>query len=108
LTTIGLGAIVYGLIESSRLGFGHVAVITAFLIGSVCLGALLFFERRADNPMLPMSIFHSRDFSGANLLTFFLYSALGGTLFFLPLNLIQVQHYSPTAAGAALLPFILI
>src|SRR5205814_6706620 len=45
---------------------------------------------------------------GANLLTFLLYSALGGTLFFLPLNLIQVQHYSATAAGAAFLPFILI
>jgi MFS family permease len=47
-------------------------------------------------------------FSGTNLLTFLLYAALGGTLFFLPLNLIQVQHYSPTAAGAVLLPFILI
>jgi MFS family permease len=58
--------------------------------------------------MLPMSIFRSRDFAGANLLTFFLYSALGGTLFFLPMNLIQIQGYSPTAAGAALLPFILI
>ena len=51
---------------------------------------------------------HRRYESGANLLTFFLYGALGGTLFFLPLNLIQVQHYAPTAAGATLLPLILI
>jgi MFS family permease len=58
--------------------------------------------------MLPLPLFRSRIFTGANLLTFFLYGALGGTLFFLPLNLIQVQRYSPTAAGAALLPFILI
>jgi MFS family permease len=58
--------------------------------------------------MLPLDLFHSRTFTGANLLTFLLYASLGGTLFFLPLNLIQVQHYSPTAAGAALLPFILI
>jgi MFS family permease len=58
--------------------------------------------------MLPLALFRSRDFSGANLLTFFLYSAIGGTLFFLPLNLIQVHGYTPTAAGAALLPFILI
>jgi len=58
--------------------------------------------------MLPLALFRSRNFSGANLLTFFLYSALGGTLFFLPLNLVQVQGYSPTAAGAALLPFVLI
>jgi hypothetical protein len=58
--------------------------------------------------MLPLALFRSRTFTGANLLTFFLYAALGGTLFFLPLNLIQVQHYPATAAGAALLPFILI
>jgi hypothetical protein len=58
--------------------------------------------------MLPLALFRVRTFSGTNLLTFLLYAALGGTLFFLPLNLIQVQHYSPTAAGAALLPFILI
>ena len=58
--------------------------------------------------MLPLTLFRSHDFTGANLLTFFLYSALGGTLFFLPLNLIQVQGYTATAAGAALLPFILI
>src|SRR5437867_9124182 len=58
--------------------------------------------------MLPLALFRGRTFTGANLLTFLLYSALGGTLFFLPLNLIQVQHYSATAAGAAFLPFILI
>jgi MFS family permease len=58
--------------------------------------------------MLPLALFRSSDFSGANLLTFFLYSAIGGTLFFLPLNLIQIHGYTPTAAGAALLPFILI
>ena len=58
--------------------------------------------------MLPLELFRSRSFAGANLLTLLLYGALGGALFFLPLNLIQVQRYSPTAAGAALLPLILI
>ena len=58
--------------------------------------------------MLPLTLFRSRTFAGTNLLTFLLYAALGGTLFFLPLNLIQVQQYPPTSAGAALLPFILI
>src|SRR5207249_11569448 len=58
--------------------------------------------------MLPRVLFRSGTFTGANLLTFLLYGALGGSLFFLPLNLIQVQHYSATAAGAAFLPFILI
>src|SRR5947207_8210192 len=58
--------------------------------------------------MMPLTLFRSRNFAGANLLTLFLYAALAGTLFFLPLNLIQVQNYSATAAGAATLPFILI
>jgi hypothetical protein len=58
--------------------------------------------------MLPLTLFRSRDFTGANLLTLLLYAPLGGGLYFLPLNLIQVQRYSTTAAGAALLPFIAI
>ena len=58
--------------------------------------------------MVSLHLFRSRDFSGANLLTFLLYAPLGGILFFLPLNLIQVQHYAATQAGAALLPLILI
>jgi hypothetical protein len=58
--------------------------------------------------MLPFSLFRSPTFTGANLLTLLLYGALGGALFFLPFNLIRVQGYSPTAAGAANLPFVLI
>ena len=58
--------------------------------------------------MLPLRLFVRPHFAGANLLTLLLYAALGGGLYFLPLNLIQVQGYSATAAGAALLPFILI
>jgi EmrB/QacA subfamily drug resistance transporter len=108
LATIGLTFLVYGLIESSRLGFGHPAVLTALISGSVFLVLFIYWEGRARNPMLPLALFRSQDFAGANLLTLFLYSALGGTLFFLPLNLIQVQGYTATAAGAALLPFILI
>ena len=108
LATIGLTFLVYGLIESSRLGFGHPAVLTALITGSAFLVLFVYREGRARNPMLPLALFRSQDFTGANLLTLFLYSALGGTLFFLPLNLIQVQGYTATAAGAALLPFILI
>jgi EmrB/QacA subfamily drug resistance transporter len=108
LTAVSLGAIVYGLIESSRLGFGRSAVWGA-LAGGVLMAILfLRWETRVANPMLPLSLFQSRNFSGANLLTFLLYAALGGTLFFLPLNLIQVQGYTATEAGAALLPFILL
>jgi len=108
LTAGGLGLLVYALIESSRLGFTHVAVIGTFVSGTVVLLVFWWFETRISNPMIPSALFRSRNFSGANLLTFLLYSALSGTLFFLPLNLIQVQGYSATAAGAALLPFTLV
>lgn len=108
LATSGLGALVYGLIESSSRGFVQPIVLAAFISALVLLALFIVVEARSQNPMLPLALFRSRTFTGANLLTFFLYGALGGTLFFLPLNLIQVQRYSPTAAGAALLPFILI
>ena len=108
LAALGLGALVYGLIESSQTGFNDRSVVMALTTGVLVLILFLFLESRLSQPMLPLTLFRSRTFSGTNLLTFLLYAALGGTFFFLPLNLIQVQHYSPTAAGAVLLPFILI
>src|SRR6476661_3591703 len=108
LTTVSLGALVFALIESSRLTFANPAVLACFLISALCFGAFVFVESRRTDPMLPLGLFRSRTFTGANLLTLFLYGALSGTLFFFPMNLIQVQHYSPTEAGAALLPLILI
>ena len=99
LTTAGLGALVFALIESVPLaGVAGIALLIGFL----------FVEFRSPAPMLPLALFRSRSFSGANLLTFLLYAALSGVLFFFPLNLIQVQGYSPTEAGAALLPFIVL
>jgi EmrB/QacA subfamily drug resistance transporter len=108
LAALGLGALVYGLIESSQVGFNDLSVTMSLAAGGVVLILFFFVESRRSSPMLPLTLFRSRTFAGTNLLTFMLYAALGGTLFFLPLNLIQVQHYSPTAAGAVLLPFILI
>jgi predicted MFS family arabinose efflux permease len=77
-------------------------------LGICSLLVFVAVETRSKAPLLPLSLFRSRQFTGVNLLTLFLYSALSGLLFFFPLNLIQVQHYSATAAGAAMLPFILL
>jgi EmrB/QacA subfamily drug resistance transporter len=107
LISIGLGALVYGLIESSSRGWGDAKVITALALAPLAFAGFIFVERRHPSPMLPLRLFGSRNFTGANLLTLLLYAALGGSMFFFPLNLIQVQGYSAMAAGAALLPFIL-
>jgi EmrB/QacA subfamily drug resistance transporter len=99
LAALGFGGIVFGLIESEP---------TAGVVGGIALIAMLYREARSPSPLVPLHLFRSRNFSGANLLTFFLYAALSGVLFFFPLDLIQVQGYSATEAGAALLPFILL
>lgn len=108
LATVGLGGLTFGLIESSRLTLFAAPVLAAIAIGSVALVAFVYVEAHKQSPMLPLELFRSRNFAGANLLTFLLYFALGVVLFFLTLNLIQVQGFSATAAGAALLPFVII
>ncbi len=106
LVTLGLGAIVYGFIEAPSLGWSGASVLIALVTGVAALAAFVVVEMRHPSPTVPLHLFRSRAFSGANLLTLLLYAALGGSLFFVPLNLIQVQHYSTTAAGAALLPLV--
>jgi EmrB/QacA subfamily drug resistance transporter len=108
LATLGLGGIVFGLIESNNLGLGSGLVLLSLTLGVAALIGFLLVEARSQSPMLPLTLFRSRTFSGANVLTFLLYAALGASLFFLPFNLIRVQGYTPTAAGAANLPLIVL
>lgn len=108
VASVGLGGLVYGFIESADLGWGDPRVYGSLAVGSCCLIALAFIEAAATSPMVPLTLFQSRSFSGANMLTLYLYSAIGIFFFLFPLNLIQVQGYSATAAGAAALPFILL
>ncbi len=107
LAVVGLGGIVFGLTESNNLGFANLEVAGSLIVGAAALAGFLFVESNSENPMMPLAVFKSKTFTGANLLTLFLYSALGGILFFLPFNLIQIQGYTATAAGAALVPFVL-
>jgi Major Facilitator Superfamily. len=94
--------------ESINTGWGDPVVFGSFIVGFGCLIGFVLLEARVSSPMLPLALFKSRNFSGANLLTLFLYSAVGIFFFLFPLNLIQVQGYSATAAGAAILPFVLL
>jgi EmrB/QacA subfamily drug resistance transporter len=104
--TMGLGGVVFGLLEAPRLGFTAPVIVVALIGGVLALAAFVGVERRAASPMVPLEIFRSRAFSGANAQTLLLYAALGSTMFFLPFNLIQVHGYSPAESGATLLPLI--
>jgi EmrB/QacA subfamily drug resistance transporter len=95
VVAVGLGGLAYGLIESQSV---------ALVIGAVALVLFVAVERRRPHPMLPLDIFRSHQFVGANLTTLAVYAALGGVTFMLVLELQQVLGYAPTGAGAALLP----
>jgi MFS family permease len=108
LAAVALGGLVYALIGSQTAGWANRRVLAALLIGVSALAVFFVVESRQPAPILPLVLFRSRDFAATNLLTLLLYAALGGSLFFLPLNLIQVQGYPAAAAGAALLPLVLL
>ena len=99
LVTVGFGALTYGIIESSMASTGA---------GLALLAAFVVVEWRSASPLLPLELFRSRAFCGANLITLFLYSALAGSLFFVPMNLIQLQGYSAMQAGAAMIPTVIV
>lgn len=107
LATAGLGSLTFGLIRLQDAA-GDALGIGASISGVLLLAGFVAYERIAPQPMMPLDVFANRAFSGANLYTLFLYAAIGGSLFFVPFDLQNVQGYTPTASGAALLPFIAI
>jgi EmrB/QacA subfamily drug resistance transporter len=107
LAVVGLGALVQGLTAAATLDWTRPAVVGSLAGGVLLLAVFVRHESRTAAPMVPLDLFRSLPFSGANAMTFLLYFALGGALFFLPFNLIRIQGYSPMHAGAAFLPFTL-
>ena len=105
LAVAGLGGLVFGLIEWPPRGLTAPAVLGALVAGTSLLALFVLVERRTSNPMLSLELFQSRAFTLTNLLTLLLYGAIGVMMFLVPMNLIQVQRYTATQAGAALLPF---
>jgi EmrB/QacA subfamily drug resistance transporter len=104
LLAAALGLLIYALVTS---GSGWQRLIQ-FVAAAVLGAAFIQREQHFEAPMLPLTLFRSWPFSGANLMTLLLYCALSGALYFLPFDLIQVQGYSALQAGAAFLPFTLI
>jgi EmrB/QacA subfamily drug resistance transporter len=108
LATVGLFALAYGLTATSERDWARASVSGPLLLSAISMAAFVWSEAWAHSPMLPLGLFRSSSFSGANVMTLLLYFALSGAFFFLPFDLIEIQGYSATLAGAAFLPFILI
>jgi EmrB/QacA subfamily drug resistance transporter len=106
LVSLALAAITFALIEAPARGLTAPLVIWTGIAGVAILAIFLWHERRIAEPIVPLTLFRSRSFSGANILTFLLYGALSAFTFLVPFNLIQVQGYSPAQAGSAFLPFV--
>ena len=104
LVTVGLVGLTYGLIEGPSAGWGKPGPLAALIAGVVLLVAFVLWERRAAEPIMPLDMFASAQFSTANVATFVVYAALGGAFFLLPIQLEVVSGYSALEAGIALLP----
>ncbi len=105
LATLGLAGVTFGFLQAAELGMSDGQVIAGLAVGVIALIAFVLVEARSKHPMMPLHLFRSRTFAGTNLLTLFLYAALGVVPFFLVLNLIQVQGYPAEIAGFIFLPF---
>jgi EmrB/QacA subfamily drug resistance transporter len=108
LATLGLFGVTFALIQGPAQGPTSPVVVAAGLLGLVAVAAFVVLERRSSHPMLPLDIFRSRQFTGANLTTLAVYAALSAVTFLLILQLQQVLGYSPLQAGAATFPLTLL
>lgn len=105
LVTLGCTALVYGFIQAGEYGFNDMLNIAMIVVGFLLLILFAVWELKAESPMMPLDLFKAPTFSAANMLTLLVYGAMGTALFFLPLNLIEIQGYSEAMAGMAVLPF---
>jgi EmrB/QacA subfamily drug resistance transporter len=101
---IGLFSLTYAFIESNNYGWGSTRILIAFAIAAVSLVAFVLLERQQRLPMLDLSLFRNRTFSGANTAMLFVGLAMFGTFFYVSLYMQNVLHYSPVQAGASFLP----
>jgi DHA2 family multidrug resistance protein-like MFS transporter len=105
LSTVGMTALIWAIISIPQAGWASVRVITGLAAGVAVLGAFAIWERRSDQPMLPLGVFRDRNFSGASFSIVLLSFTAGGLLLALTQYLQFVLGYSPLKAGLALLPY---
>jgi EmrB/QacA subfamily drug resistance transporter len=102
--TVGLAALVLGLVQSNEWGWGSARVIGLFALAVVAIGAFFAIERGRRAPMVDFAFFRSRSFLGANIVAFIVSFAMLAMFFFLALYMQDILHYSPLQAGVRFLP----
>jgi EmrB/QacA subfamily drug resistance transporter len=105
---LGLALLTLGCLRIPTAGWRDWSVLAAVGAGVALLGWMVAIEKRSQDPMMPLSLFKNRVFSGVNLLTFFLYAGLSASMLFLSLDMVQIQGYSQLEAGLSFLPFTLL
>ena len=108
LAVLGLGGTTYALIEGPNQGLGALLVVISTIVGVLSLAVFVYVEAHTRQPMLPLTLFRSRTFTGVNLVTLAVYGALGGVFFLMIVQLQQVVGYPPVLAGVASLPVTLV
>ena len=104
LGIVGLGGTVFALIEEGRLGWESPAVVAPLVVGLAALVAFVWWERRAPQPMLPLSLFRARNFAAGNFATIFIYASFALGPFVMVIFLQETGGFSATLAGLATLP----
>ncbi len=108
LAALGLAGVTYALIEGPGSGWGDPVVVTSLVVGVAAIVAFLLVEHASRHPMLPLDIFRSMQFTGANVVTFVVYAALGGAFFLLAIQLQQVVGFTAFETGLALVPMTIV
>lgn len=102
---LGLALVTFGFLRTPAVGLHNWQVLLSLSAGLLLLIAFVIIEKKSKHPMMPLQLFANATFTGANLLTFFLYAGLGAGMLFMSLNMVQVQGYSQLQSGLTFLPF---
>ncbi len=104
LASCSLGFLVFGLIESPNMGYYDVRIIGSVVFGLILGGMFISYEKRIKEPLVPMELFHSKTFTGANIVSFLFWFSWNAVIFYLPFGFIQLYEYSAVELAISFLP----
>jgi len=104
LVSCGLGFFVFGLIESPNMGYTDIRVIGSLSLGLILGVVFIYYEKRIKEPLVPMRLFRSKTFTGANVVSFLFWFAWNAVIFYVPFSFIQLHGYSALEFAISFVP----